>query len=50
MKKLSCKRLLALVLAAAMILSLAPQRAYAEENGNLALGKSVTVSSYEDGF
>ena len=49
MKKMSCKRLLALVLAAAMILSLAPQRAYAEENGNLALGKSVTVSSYEDG-
>ncbi len=49
MKKMSCKRLLALVLAAAMILSLAPQRAHAEENENLALGKDVTVSSYEDG-
>ena len=49
MKKLSCKRLLAFVLAAAMILSLAPARAVAAENENLALGKSVTVSSYEDG-
>ena len=49
MKKLSCKRLLAFVLAAAMILSLAPVRAVAAENENLALGKSVTVSSYEDG-
>ena len=49
MKNLSCKRLLALVLAAAMILSLAPFRASAAENENLALGKSVTVSSYEDG-
>ncbi len=43
------KRLLALVLAAAMILSLVPAAARAEENENLALGKSVTVSSYEDG-
>ena len=43
------KRLLAFVLAAAMILSLAPARAVAAENENLALGKSVTVSSYEDG-
>ncbi len=49
MKKLSCKRLLAFVLAAAMILSLAPFRAAAAENENLALGKSVTVSSYEAG-
>ena len=49
MKNLSCKRLLAFVLAAAMILSLAPFRASAAENENLALGKSVTVSSYEDG-
>ena len=43
------KRLLALVLAAAMILSLVPAAARAEENENLALGKNVTVSSYEDG-
>ncbi|MBQ4551177.1 MAG: discoidin domain-containing protein [Oscillospiraceae bacterium] len=49
MKHLSCKRLLALVLAAAMILSLVPAAARAEENENLALGKAVTVSSYEDG-
>ena len=49
MKNASCKRLLALVLAAAMILSLAPVRARAAENENLALGKSVTVSSYEAG-
>ena len=43
------KRLLAFVLAAAMILSLVPAAARAEENENLALGKNVTVSSYEDG-
>ena len=47
--KNTAKRLLAFVLAAAMILSLAPARAAAAENENLALGKSVTVSSYEDG-
>ena len=49
MKNLSCKQLLAFVLAAAMILSLVPHRACATENENLALGKTVTVSSYEDG-
>ena len=48
MKK-ATKRLLAFVLAAAMILSLVPAAARAEENENLALGKNVTVSSYEDG-
>ena len=49
MKNASCKRLLAFVLAAAMILSLVPARAHAAENENLALGKTVAVSSYEDG-
>ena len=49
MKNASCKRLLAFVLAAAMILSLAPAQARAAENENLALGKAVTVSSYEEG-
>ena len=49
MKNASCKRLLAFVLAAAMILSLAPAHAHAAENENLALGKPVTVSSYEAG-
>ena len=43
------KRLLAMVLAAAMMLSLVPAAARAEENENLALGKNVTVSSYEEG-
>ena len=47
--KNATKRLLAFVLAAAMIFSLIPQHVHAEENENLALGKSVTVSSYEDG-
>ena len=49
MKNLSCKKLLAFVLAAAMMLSIVPARAYAADNENLALGKTVTVSSYEDG-
>ena len=49
MKFASCKRLLAFVLAAAMILSLAPVHSWAAENVNLALGKAVTVSSYENG-
>jgi len=49
MKTLSVKRVLAFVLAAVMMLSLAPAGARAAENENLALGKTVTVSSYEDG-
>ena len=36
-------------LCAAMMLSIVPFGAFATENENLALGKTVTVSSYEDG-
>ena len=49
MKNLSCKKLLALVLAVVMILSVLPFGAFAAEGENLALGKTVTVSSYEAG-
>ena len=48
-KRFNSKRLLAFVLAAAMMLSFLPWRAQAAENENLALGKNVTVSSYAPG-
>ena len=43
------KRLLAFVLAVAMMLSLAPGRAVAAENENLALNRTATASDVEDG-
>ena len=49
MKNLSCKRLLALVLAAAMMLSLVPGSAWAAGNENLALNRPATASNVEAG-
>jgi len=46
-KRFNSKRLLAFVLAAAMIISYLPGHAHAAGNENLAQGKEVTVSSYE---
>ena len=49
MKNLSCKRWLAFVLAAVMILSIVPCSTYAAENENLALGRPATASNVEAG-
>ena len=49
MRSLSCKKLLAMVLAVVMILSLVPCSVSADSGENLALNKRVVVSSYEAG-